>query len=235
MTATFTRDLSWFASNAVACPKCQERPGDPCRSTGGGNRSVVPTHTARRARVDGWDEAFADEAGHLASRWQNRCGESWPADAFDRFEAAAAPAPVKSVRQPTPKGVRLSEKQAEEIERMVLCGGNGGVSTAHFHGDHQERQTVNALESKGIVEYTGVSDDGYTRNASLTEFGWRVYYQHRLIIRRLSDAQVVEQVARAEQGRCLGCGEQPGRTEDCDRCDLTRFIAADRARTAVTA
>ncbi|KOX51972.1 hypothetical protein ADL19_17140, partial [Streptomyces purpurogeneiscleroticus] len=71
---------------------------------------------------------------------------------------------------------------------------------------------------------------GYSRSMKLTEFGWQVYHQHRLIIKRLTDEQVAEQVARAESGRCLECGAQPGVTAGCDLCDLERFSAAQDAR-----
>ncbi len=46
------------------------------------------------------------------------------------------------------------------------------------------RQTVNALERKGIVELGAVTGDGYARHVTLTAYGWLVHQQHRLIIRR---------------------------------------------------
>ena len=216
-----TGNWSWYASNAVACPKCKARPGDTCWSTGGGNTAPVATHKSRRIRVAGWSKELANRAGWAARRYQRRNGEQWPGDAFDEFEAAAAPPVVKPAKPLSPTGVRLSEKQAEEIEGYVMCGGYGCVSTAHFHGDAQHRQTVNALEAKGIVEQVGDADC-YERQMRLTVFGWAVYNQHRLIIKRLTDEQVAEQVARAEQGRCLSCGLKPGAGRDCYACDLER-------------
>ncbi|WP_045740915.1 zinc finger domain-containing protein [Actinoplanes rectilineatus] len=206
---------------AVTCPKCNARPGHECESTGGGNRAFVATHKARENRVSGWPEEFAAEAGRLVksvlrASWEQRAAVDW-----SKFEAAAAPAPA--AKPLTPKGVRLSETQAEEIERYVLRGGHGWVSTVHFHGDALHRATVNALESKGIVEAVADSEDGYGRNMKLTGFGWKVYDQHRLIIKRLTDAEIAERVARAESGRCLICGEQPGVTVGCEPCDLERF------------
>lgn len=194
---------SWMASDAVSCPKCKSRPGLPCYSTGGGNTAVVNTHKARQDRVAGWPKEFASRAGWAARRYQHRNGEAWPDGAFAEFEAAAAPVVDKPAKPVTAKGVRLSEAQAEEIEGYVLRGGYGGVSTAHFHGDAQHRQTVNALEAKGIVEFVELGDDGYSRQMKLTEFGWAVYREHRLIIRRLTDEQVAEQVAFAEA--CRAC------------------------------
>ena len=220
---------SWFASNAVACPKCKSRSGSPCYSTGGGNTAVVSTHKVRRDRVAGWPKEFANRAGWAARRHQRRHGEAWPDDAFAEFEAAAAPIVDKPVKQPTPKGVRLSEAQAEEIEGYVLRGGYGSVSTAHFHGDAQHRQTVNALEAKRIVEFVELDESGYSRWMKLTEFGWAVYREHRLIIRRLTDAQVAVQVARAEAARtCAVCNGPSGQTAECVRCGIDEDVRLER-------
>jgi hypothetical protein len=188
-----------YAAQAVRCPKCRQPGGMGCTSTGGGNAAPVSTHKARTDRIGGWTNAVQEHAATLvrAVGYHGYARESL----FAVFEQAAKPIPGKAMKQYTPKGVRLSEKQAEEIEYMVMAGGVGGCSTAHFHGDHQERQTVIALEGKGIVEWTGYSDGGYTRNARLTAFGWQVYRQHRLIIRRLDDAEVdrLESAASREQ------------------------------------
>ena len=231
MTAALSTGLDAFrdaryAPDAVTCPKCQARPGYWCMSTGGGNTAYVPTHKARETRVADWSLELRAEAGRLvkAAGRNRNCYADLSAFDFSRFEQSAKPvAPAKPV---TAKGVRLSERQAEEIEGYVQRGGYGSVSTAHFHGDAQHRQTVNALEEKGIVEQVGDADH-YGRNMRLTEFGWQVYDQHRLIIKRLTDAQVAEQRARAESGRCLSCGAQPGTTDGCDSCGLTRWMAAD--------
>lgn len=218
-----------YTPQAVRCPKCKEPAGMPCRSTGGGNRIAVPTHKARSERVAGWTNAVQEHAAMLVKAVGHYGYGN--ADLFAAFELAAAPIQARAAKQPTPKGVRISEKQAEEIERMVACGGRGGVSTGHFHGDHEERQTVNALEAKGIVEWTGLDDHGTVRTARLTEFGWAVYDQHRLIIKRLTDEQVAERVKRAEEGRCVPCGSQPGEgPEGCDLCDLERWARSEADR-----
>jgi hypothetical protein len=215
-------DVMW-ASRAVTCPRCNAKPGRSCTSTGGGNHAEVATHALRDRRVQHWADEFAAEAGRLARSVSRKSQYDWSADIFDRFESAAAPLPAKSTKPLTPKGVRLSEQQAEEIERYVLRGGYGWIPTAHFSGDAQHRQTANALEAKGIVEFVEMIESGYSRRMRLTAFGWDVYRQHRLIIRNLTDAEVAEQVARAEEGRCLTCGSQPGAGSDCHACKLERF------------
>lgn len=191
MTATGPAivDVMW-ASRAVSCPKCKARPGLACMSTGGGNPAQVATHAVRDRRVRDWSDEFAAEAGRLAKSVARKSWDDWSPSIFDRFEAAAKPSPSASVKQSTPKGVRLSEVQAEEIEGYVLRGGVGHVSTAHFHGDAQHRQTVNALDAKGIVRFVAMTSDGYDRRMELTPFGWQVYRQHRAIIRKLSEAEV---------------------------------------------
>jgi hypothetical protein len=190
-------DVMW-ASRAVTCPKCKSRPGFGCMSTGGGNPAQVVTHAVRDRRVRDWPDEFAAEAGRLAKSVARKSWLDWSTSMFDRFEAAAVP-PVTSPKPLTPKGVQLSEKQAEEIEGYVLRGGYGHVSTAHFSGDAQHRQTVNALEAKGIVRFVELTSDGYDRRMELTPFGWQVYRQHRLIIRRLSDAEVAALEAGASR------------------------------------
>lgn len=171
-----------YAVQAVACPKCKSRPGQGCESTGGGNRAAAMTHQPRYARIAAWT---VDQLTH-ADALVRKQGRTWwahlPAGYYTETEAWAAPI-VDKPKTVTPKGVRLSEVQAEEIERAALCGGRIGVSTAHFHGDAQHRQTTNALEAKGILHDTGVTTPGgWERVLELTDFGWDVYEQHRLII-----------------------------------------------------
>ncbi|MET0417285.1 MAG: hypothetical protein ABW022_14835 [Actinoplanes sp.] len=48
-----------------------------------------------------------------------------------------------------------------------------------------------------IVEVGGL--DGYDRHMKLTEFGWQVYHQHRLVIRRLDDAELARREAKASR------------------------------------
>ncbi|GIM88768.1 zinc finger domain-containing protein [Paractinoplanes toevensis] len=186
-----------YAALAVRCPKCQSPGGMSCTSTGGGNRATVVTHKARFDRIAGWTNAVQEHAVLLVKAvGHHGWGRS---DLFACFEAAAAPIPVKAEKAPTPKGVRLSEKQSEYIEIAVHYDPVGVLScpTSHLHGEHEIRQSILALEAKGIIEWTGYSDDGYSRNARLTSFGWQVYRQHRLIIRRLDEAEVDRREAEA--------------------------------------
>lgn len=184
----------WLAPQSVSCPKCHARPGRSCTSTGGGNYAEVAFHRARRDRIAGWTTDQLVDAHDLVvgnrpgyGRW---AGLDIPAGTYTATEAAAAPVVEKATKPVTPKGVRLSEAQAEEIERFVHSGGFGHVSTAHFHGEAQHRQTVNALEAKGILRFVELTEDHYDRLMALTPFGWQVYRQHRLIIHRLSEAEV---------------------------------------------
>lgn len=186
--------LASKAVYAVRCPKCPALAGSYCRSTGGGNFAYVVTHKAREARIAGWSDQQLVEFAALVEAQPGQIARLWP-DLPDGYyaasEAAAAPIPAKPAKQPTPKGVRLSEVQAEEIERAAHSGSGGvSASTAHFHGDAQHRLTVNALVAKGILREDGLTDDGYERWYWLTSFGWRVYREHRLVIRRLSDAEI---------------------------------------------
>jgi len=209
------------AALAVACPKCKQPGGGHCESTGGGNRQSVATHKARLDRVAGWSNAVQEHAEMLMKTIGHH--GYLLADLFGAFEAAAAPIPAKGARKATPKGVQLSEKGAEFIEYAALAGGYLSAPLSHFHGEAQIRQTVNALEAKGIVAEVSRDAAGYDRTMKLTEFGWAVYDQHRLIIKRLTDEQVAEQRRRAEEGRCTSCGAQPGQgPQECGSCDLDR-------------
>ena len=176
------------AALAVKCPKCRQPGGLPCQSTGGGNRAYVATHRVRLDRVKGWTNAVQEHA-ELLVKAVGHHGYARD-DLFAVFERAAAPMPAKGVRPSTPKGVKLSEKQAETIENLVHFGGIAFCPTTHFHGDHETRQTLLALESKNILAQYGTADSTGERKLRLTAFGWQVYRQHRLIIRRLDDAEV---------------------------------------------
>lgn len=193
-----TAALSWdarlllleypWAVQSVACPKCEARPGEDCKSTGGGNYQTVSPHQARRARIANWTAEQLADAQALVKAQGRTMWWNLPADYYAATELAAAPI-VREEKLATPKGVRLSEIQAERIEQAAEHRqGRGSVSTAHFHGDHQDRQTMNALEAKGIFRFVGLTADGYDRRMELTAFGWQVYRQHRLIIRRMADA-----------------------------------------------
>jgi hypothetical protein len=189
----------WIAPWAVSCPRCRARDGRPCVSTGGGNYAEVPTHQPRVQRVAHWTDQQRTDAVRLIQQ-ARYTPSALDDDAFAACEAAAAPITAKPVKRLTPKGVRLSEQQAERIECAVHCGGSLSAPTAHFSGDAAWRQTVQALEAKGIVAYVRLSGNGYQRDYRLTAFGWQVYRQHRLIIRRLTDAEVdaAEVAARAD-------------------------------------
>lgn len=177
------------AARAVACPRCNARPGQECESTGGGNRVRVGTHKARWDRIAHWSEAQLAAAHELVRRQGSTWWPHLPKGLYVGTEAAATPI-VAKVKAVTPRGVRLSEAQAEEIESAAANRGVCWISTAHFHGDAQHRQTTNALEAKGIYRDTGeVTDGGWERRLELTVFGWEVYHQHRLIIRRVPDEQ----------------------------------------------
>lgn len=186
-----------LAALSVVCPRCHAGGGEPCKSTGGGNYTTVPTHKARLTRVTGLTAAQAgaavDMVREVGSRWWGQAAR------FAEFEAIAAPLHTTPSRQASPTGVRLSVPQATAVEQAAKSGGELGASAAHFHGDANRRQTAQALETKGIIVYDRLSDDGYDRIYRLTPYGWQVYRQHRLIIRRMSDAEVdaAESAARA--------------------------------------
>lgn len=189
------------AALAVQCPKCRKRGGSPCESTGGGNRQHVPTHQARIDRVAGWTNAVQAHAEILVKAVGHYGYGN--ASLFGCFESAAKPIPVKAAKPTTPKGVRLLEAQAKYIEWAVQRAEEPGVlycPTGHLSGDQGTRQSILALEAKGIVAQDGTTEDG-DRLMRLTAFGWQVYRQHRLIIRRLDEAEVDrrEQAATDEQ------------------------------------
>jgi hypothetical protein len=187
------------AALAVRCPKCRQPGGSPCESTGGGNRQYVPTHKARLDRVKGWTNAVLEHAEVLVKA-VGHYGYG-TASLFAMFEQAAKPIPVRGSKPATPKGVQLSDAQAEYIEWAVQRAEEPGVlycPTGHLSGDHGTRQSILALEAKGIVVQDGTTEDN-DRLMRLTPFGWQVYRQHRLIIRRLSEAEVDALEAKANK------------------------------------
>ncbi len=192
---------------AVACPLCKVQAGEQCRSTGGGNSAVVKTHEKRWACLSGWTTAMLAEAQRLVVAQGRQASWHMPTGYYAQTQAwAAEVAATKASMSPT--GVRLSEAQAEEIERAAHCDGVVYVSTAHFHGDAQHRQSTNALERKGILRDTGVTTDGgWDRRLELTSFGWQVYRRHRLVIRRLSDEVAAEFESRARDAEVLRARE----------------------------
>lgn len=169
---------------AVACAAhCKAAAGDQCHSTGGGNPQLVPPHARRWLRLAGWDVAKLSAAQDLVLAQGRKPWWHMPDGYYTQTEGWASPI-TEARRAFTAKGVRLSETQAEEIERAAANVGVLHVSTAHFHGDAAHRQTVNSLEAKGILRHVGNTSDGYDRRMELTSFGWQVYRQHRLILHR---------------------------------------------------
>lgn len=177
----------WNAPRSVVCPKCKAHPGEECQSTGGGNPQAVAIHKARWDRVAHWTPEQRLTFGTLVIQQGGTWWARLPAGYYAQAEAAAKPVAERPAKQPTPKGVRLSESQAERIEWAAEAGGRYTVSTTHFHGDAADRQSVQALETKGIFGLVGEQHQGLERVYELTEFGWQVYRQHRLIIRRLPE------------------------------------------------
>lgn len=173
----------YMAEQAVTCPKCNAGFARDCQSTGGGNPATVATHKARRNRVAHWTDEQRHQYGELARAYHRNPSDA-PAGQVQEAEAAAAPIPTKTAKQPTPKSVRLTEVQAERIEVTASSGGITWVPTTHLSGDAANRQCANALAAKGIIEATGEQTRYYEAEYRLTDFGWQVYLNHRLIIRR---------------------------------------------------
>jgi hypothetical protein len=178
---------------AVSCPRCKALPAHECESTGGGNRAYVATHKARITRVEGWPDDLAAEAGRLVRSVLRASYEDRAAVDWSRFETAATPIAVPTPLSPVT--VRLSAKQAHHIE-VAAQDGFLYSPTSHFHGDARRRQSINALDQKGIVEFDAYTPDGYDRLLRLTAFGWQVYRQHPQIVRRLNE----DEIARREAG-----------------------------------
>lgn len=197
---------SRYAVKTVTCPRCEARPGQECQSTGGGNGGPVSTHAVRFERIAAWSPGQMFAASDLVKAQGRTWWAHLPVGYYAATEAAAAPIVVKT-RTATPKGVRLSEAQAERIEWAAQSEGRYDVSTAHFHGDAADRQSVNALEEKGILRFVETIDHGYSRRLELTAFGWQVYRQHRLVIRNLPDevaADLEAKAAAAEARQLVG-------------------------------
>ncbi len=184
---------------AVPCPLCHASAGQRCQSTGGGNAAEVRVHAKRWKLLDGWRSEMLATAHGLVTAQGRTLWYRLPAGYFKETESwAAATREIK--RAFTPKGVPLSEAAATAIERAAENVEAPGVlyaSTAHFHGDHQRRQVLNPLERKGVFREVPGSADSYGRQLELTVFGWRVYRQHRRIIRRLHDSVAAEFEAAA--------------------------------------
>lgn len=92
-----------------------------------------------------------------------------------------------------PRKHRLTDAQAQRIE---LAAQFGQLYAADQHaalgGDAAERVCADALERAGLVAQVGTGDDGCERIFELTAEGWRTYWHHRLVIRRLPDERHAE-------------------------------------------
>ncbi len=201
--------FEFLAARSVRCPLCPAIPGEQCISTGGGNYAVVPVHRQRVARIADWTEQQMMVAVELVRAQGTRPVHLLPAGYYDVTEAAAKPIPARAVKRPTPRGVRLSDRQAETIEIAAQNGGTYYASTVHFHGDAARRQVANAVVERGIFREAGFASDGYDRVLEMTWFGWQVYRQHRMVIRRLDDAVAAEfeERARAREASGLECAK----------------------------
>lgn len=91
--------------------------------------------------------------------------------------------------KPKPCKHRLTDSQAQRIEWAAEHGTYYAAGQhAHFGGDAAERAVADALLAHGYVEEAAV--DGYgERCLRLTAEGWRTYWHHRLVIRRLPDGR----------------------------------------------
>jgi hypothetical protein len=96
-----------------------------------------------------------------------------------------------------PKLGRLSDAQAQRIEHAAEHGTVWVPHRANFGGDRAQITVVEKLAKKGLLVQVG--DDGTERTFALTVAGWKVYREHRLIIRRLSDEDMAAGEAAATE------------------------------------
>lgn len=87
-----------------------------------------------------------------------------------------------------PKLGRLTDAQAQRIEWAAEAGQVYASHHATEYGDRAQITCVEKLAEKGLLVLVG--DDGTERTFALTVAGWKVYREHRLVIRRLSDAEI---------------------------------------------
>lgn len=83
---------------------------------------------------------------------------------------------------------RLTDAQAQRIERAAEHGTVWAPHRANFGGERAQITVVETLAGHGILALVG--DDGHERTFALTVEGWRVYRTHRLVIRRLSEDEI---------------------------------------------
>lgn len=110
-------------------------------------------------------------------------------------ERAVAGQPPRKPGKP-----RLTDAQAQRIEaaaeyEVIYAAGQ----YATLGGDATERAVGDALLRHGWVEQTGESPSG-ERTMRLTAEGWRMYWHHRLVIRRLPDGRHTETCPCAREG-----------------------------------
>lgn len=108
--------------------------------------------------------------------------------------AAGTPSKVK------PRRHRLTDAQAQRIETAAE---HGRIFAADqygtLRGDAADRACADALLRAGLVEQARVLDSG-ERELRLTADGWRAYWHHRLVIRRLPEERHAETCPCATAG-----------------------------------
>lgn len=84
---------------------------------------------------------------------------------------------------------RLTDPQAEWIEWTAEAGVTYAADQrANYGGDARNRTVADALLKHGYVEQFDTTGDG-ERKLRLTAEGWRAYWHHKLIIRRLPNGR----------------------------------------------
>jgi hypothetical protein len=96
---------------------------------------------------------------------------------------------VRGEATPAHRRPRLTDAQAQRIEWAAESGTyHAAGQYATLGGDATERACADALERHGYIEQYDPSDSG-ERKFRLTAEGWRTYWHHRLVIRRLPDGR----------------------------------------------
>lgn len=95
---------------------------------------------------------------------------------------------VSGVSAAKPRKHRLTDAQAQRIEWAAEAGVYYAAGQyANLRGDAAERAVADALLRAKLIQQVGTGDDGQERVLQLTADGWRTYWHHRLVIRRLPD------------------------------------------------
>lgn len=96
---------------------------------------------------------------------------------------------VRGEAPAAPRRHRLTDAQAQRIEVAAHYGQVYAAGQyANFAGDAAERAVADALVHHGLMEAVAADQYG-ERKLHLTAEGWRTYWHHRLVIRRLPDDQ----------------------------------------------